>query len=158
MNRDDEHTEASDGPRRLRGYYAALDAGNIEAALAVFALEAVYVRAEKVGVVVADQATARQLVVSRGRDEIRDFMQRQDDAARARGAAIRHEILAITYIGRRCFVDGVVPSPDGALDVVFFAHAVFDTVGLVRYYAAVANESPPNLLAKLLAADIDHDH
>jgi SnoaL-like domain len=128
--------------QRLRDYFAALDAGDVDAAVASFAADAVYIRPTKVGTITIGEEKARRLVVSRGRAAIRQFIEEQDAAARARGASIRHRILSVVVAGRECFVQGIVPAPEGGLDVVFFAAATLGADGLISRYAAVANESP----------------
>lgn len=126
----------------LRRYYAAIDASDYATVAACFAVDVVYVRAEKASPVIAGRPKARQLVVTRGRGEVEAFVRSQAEQAAARGATITHRIVSVVTAGDRCFVEGAVPSPDGGPDVVFFAHATVGPDGLISRYAAVSNESP----------------
>ena len=125
-----------------KGYYRALDEGAYEKVASLFALDARYVRPEKVGAIERGAPKARELRESVGRDAIRDFAANAARVALERNTDVRHRIGAVDELGHRVFVEGTVPSPDGGPDVLFFAHFDFDPdTGLITRYAAVANET-----------------
>jgi ketosteroid isomerase-like protein len=123
-------------------YYVALDAGAYDEVASLFAIDARYVRPEKVGSIERGQAKARELRESVGRDQIREFAANAARVALERATDVRHRIMAVDETGHRVFVEGIVPSPDGGPDVSFFAHFDFDPdTSLITRYAAVANET-----------------
>jgi ketosteroid isomerase-like protein len=129
-----------------RGYYRALDEGAHEEVASLFALDARYVRPEKVGAIERGAPKARELRESVGRDAIHDFAANAARVALERNTDVRHRIGAVDQLGHRVFVEGRVPSPDGGPDVLFFAHFDFDpATRLITRYVAVANETSPDL-------------
>jgi ketosteroid isomerase-like protein len=125
-----------------RRYYKALDEGAYDEVASLFALDARYVRPEKVGAFERGAAKARELRKSVGREAIREFAANAARVAIERNTNVKHRIGAVDEHGSRVFVEGTVPSPDGGPDVQFFAHFDFDPdTGLIARYAAVANES-----------------
>jgi len=117
----------------LDAYFAALDAGDDDAATAAFAEDAVYIRPA-----IGDP---RGLEVIRGRAHIREFLGRRRERQKAGEYTHRHEIRAASFDGSRCFVEAVMVTDEGTTGV-FLAHAAFDRDGLITRYIAVLAETP----------------
>lgn len=120
-------------PSPLDAYFAALDAGDDDAATAAFAEDAVYIRPA-----IGDP---RGLEIIRGRERIREFLGRRRERQKAGEYAHRHEIRAASFDGSRCFVEAVMVTAEG-MTGVFLAHATFDEDGLIGRYLAVLAETP----------------
>ena len=117
----------------LDAYFAALDAGDDEAATAAFAEDAIYIRPA-----IGDP---RGLEIIRGRGYIREFLGRRRQRQKAGEYTHRHEIRAASFDGARCFVEAVMVTDQGTTGV-FLAHAEFDRDGLINRYLAVLAETP----------------
>jgi ketosteroid isomerase-like protein len=115
----------------LDAYFAALDAGNDDAATAAFTEDAVYIRPA-----IGDP---RVLDVIRGRERIREALAARRERRKVGEYAHRHEIRATSSDGPRCFVEALMVT-DGGPSGVFLA--TFDDDGLIKRYLAVYAETP----------------
>jgi ketosteroid isomerase-like protein len=112
----------------LDRYYAALDAGDIEATLACFADDAVYVRPSLDG---------PGLESVRGRDELRAFFV-------ARGKReYRHAVRLCAVDGRKCFVEGIAGVEGEPPTHAFLVQATIEDDGRISRYFALMAEAPP---------------
>jgi ketosteroid isomerase-like protein len=111
----------------LDAYYTALDAGDVEATLACFTDDAVYVR---------PALDAPGLEFVRGRAELRAFF-----AARGKRDH-RHYVRACAVEGRRCFVEGVAGVEGTKPTHVFLVHATVEQDGRLSRYLALMAEAP----------------
>lgn len=111
----------------LDAYYAALDAGDVEATLACFTDDAVYVR---------PSLAAPGLELVRGREELRAFFE-------ARGKRDhRHFVRACSVDERRCFVEGVAGLEGEPPTHAFLVHATVEDDGRISRYFALMAEAP----------------
>jgi ketosteroid isomerase-like protein len=108
----------------LDRYFTALDAGDIEATVAAFADDALYIR--------PSLEVPGTLEIAHGREELTEYF-------RHRGKRpFRHEVRACAVDGRDAFVEGVA-TQDGKELNSFLSHAVLDEDGLItRYFALMA--------------------
>jgi ketosteroid isomerase-like protein len=113
----------------LDAYYRALDAGEVDATVATFADDAVYIRPTL-------PPTDPGLEVIRGRHALREFF-----AARGKQPH-RHEVRACAVDGPRCFVEGVAGVEGEPPTHVFLVHATLDADGLIERYFALMAETP----------------
>lgn len=111
----------------LDAYYTALDAGDVEATLACFTDDAVYVRP-------ALDEPGLELV--RGRDELRAFFV-------ARGKRdYRHVVRACAVDGARCLVEGVAGMEGEPPTHAFLVHATVEPDGRIARYFALMAKAP----------------
>jgi ketosteroid isomerase-like protein len=111
----------------LDEYYRVLDAGDVDATLACFTDDAVYVRPRLDG---------PGLEFVRGRDELTAFFT-------ARGKKpYRHFVHAQAADGDRCFVEGTAGMEDEPPTHVFLAAATLEDGRISRYFALMS-EAPP---------------
>jgi ketosteroid isomerase-like protein len=116
----------------LDAYYAALDGGDVDATVATFADDAVYIRPTL-------PPAEPGLEVIRGRDALRDFF-----VARGKQPH-RHEVRACAVDGPRCFVEGVAGVEGEPPTHIFLVHATLDAGGLIERYFALMAETPGNV-------------
>jgi hypothetical protein len=117
----------------LDAYFAALDAGDDEAAAAAFAEDAVYIRPA-----LTETGATGNLEVIRGRDRILEFLAQRRKRVTAGQYAHRHEVRAAAIDGHRCFVEALMVT-DASPVGVFLAHATFDgEMRISRYIAVMA--------------------
>jgi ketosteroid isomerase-like protein len=114
----------------LDPYFAAIDAGDVEATAATFADDAVYIR--------PSLDVPGTLEIARGRDELLDFFSKRGKKP------FRHEVRSSVMDGRRCFVEGVaVRDGESRPFSSFLATVTLDDSGLIkRYYALMADIRP----------------
>jgi ketosteroid isomerase-like protein len=111
----------------LDEYYRALDGGDLEATLACFTDDAVYVR---------PSLTAPGLEFVRGGDALRAFFV-------ARGKRdYRHFVRAWAAEGGRCFVEGVAGMEGEPPTHAFLVHATIEDDGRISRYFALMSEAP----------------
>ena len=111
----------------LDEYYRVLDAGDVDATLACFTDDAVYVRPRLDG---------PGLEFVRGREELAAFFT-------ARGKKeYRHVVQAQAVEGPRCFVEGTAGMEGEPPTHVFLAVATLDGGRISRYFALMS-EAPP---------------
>jgi ketosteroid isomerase-like protein len=123
-------------PPKLAAYYAALDAGDDDAAAATFAEDAVYLRPA------LDPAAGAPVVeIFRGRDGIRGLFARRSARKELGENLHRHELRSVLVDGRECFIEGVGVCGDVPY-AVFLAHATLDEDGLIARYNAMLMETP----------------
>jgi ketosteroid isomerase-like protein len=111
----------------LDEYYRVLDEGDVDATLACFTDEAVYVRPRLEG---------PGLEFVRGRDELAAFF-----AARGK-KPYRHFVHADAAAGGRCFVEGTAGMEGEAPTHVFLAEATIEPDGRISRYFALMAEAP----------------
>lgn len=112
----------------LDEYYRVLDAGDIDATLACFTDDAVYVRPRLDG---------PGLEFVRGRAELAAFFT-------ARGKKeYRHFVHAEATGGRRCFVEGTAGMEGEAPTHAFLAEATIEADGRISRYFALMSDAPP---------------
>ena len=116
-------------PTPLDAYYRALDGGDLEATLACFTDDAVYVR---------PALDRGGLEVVRGRDELRAFF-----VARGR-QPWRHLPVACAVDGRRCLLEGVAGVEGEPPTHTFLVHATVEPDGRIARYFALMAEAPPD--------------
>ena len=112
----------------LDAYYAAVDAGDAEAATAAFTDDGLYIR--------PSLEAAGTIEVVRGRDALREFFVKRGNPP------FRHEVVACAVDGERCFVEGVA-YVRGEPTTSFLVHATVDGNGLVRRYFALMGDLAP---------------
>lgn len=111
----------------LDAYFRALDGGDVEATVACFTDDAVYVR---------PRLGAEGLEFVRGHDDLRSFFV-------ARGVQPhRHLVRACVFEGRRCFVEGVAGVEGEAPTHAFLVHATVEADGRISRYFALMAEAP----------------
>jgi ketosteroid isomerase-like protein len=111
----------------LAAYYQALDGGDLEATLACFTDDAVYVR----------PSLAVELEIVRGRRPLRAFFE-------ARGKRpYRHTVVASVSNGQGCFVEGVAGMPGEPPTHTFLVHATIAPDGRISRYFALMADAPP---------------
>lgn len=120
----------------LDAYYAALDAGDDDAAAAAFAEDAVYIRPA-----VSEGGRTRGVEVIRGRPGIRELFERRRERQKLGEYSHFHELRAAALERSRCFVEGLMMTDKGPVGV-FLAHATLDDEGLITRYIAVFTETP----------------
>jgi ketosteroid isomerase-like protein len=113
----------------LDDYYRVLDAGDVEATLACFTDDAVYVRPRLDG---------PGLELVRGRDELAAFF-----AARGK-KPYRHFVHAEAGDERRCFIEGTAGMEGEPPTHVFLAEATIEPDGRISRYFALMSEAPPD--------------
>lgn len=123
-----DSTAAADLVSPLDEYYRALDAGELDATLACFTDDAVYIRPRLDG---------PGLEFISGRAELAAFL-------RERGKKpYRHVVLAHSTDGGRCFVEGVAGVEGESPTHAFLVAATIETDGRIsRYFALMAEASP----------------
>jgi ketosteroid isomerase-like protein len=111
----------------LDAYYLALDAGDVEATVACFTEDAVYIR---------PQIDGPGLELVRGHDDLRAFFV-------ARGKRqYRHYVGSHTADGLRCFLEGTAGIEGEPPTHVFLAHATVEPDGRISRYLALMAEAP----------------
>jgi ketosteroid isomerase-like protein len=115
----------------LDAYYGALDRGDLEATLATFTDEAVYVRPS------LDVPGALEFV--RGRAELREFFERRGKQP------YRHRVRSCAVDGLRCFVEGDAGMDGEPPTHVFLVSATLDADGRIARYFALMAEAPADL-------------
>lgn len=114
----------------LGAYYEALDGGDLEATVAAFTDDAVYVRPALDG---------RGLELIRGRGALQEFFER-------RGARpYRHFVRSYAVDGQRCFVEGDAGVEGEPPTHVFLVSATLDADGRIARYFALMAEAPDDL-------------
>ena len=116
----------------LDAYYRALDDGDLDATVAAFADDAVYIRPT---LPPADPG----LETIRGRDALRAFF-----VARGKQPH-RHELRACAVDGPRCFAEGVAGVAGEPPTHVFLVHATLEPDGLIERYFALMAERPEDV-------------
>lgn len=111
----------------LDEYYCVLDAGDVDATVACFTDDAVYVRPRLDGL---------GLEFVRGRDELAAFF-----AARGK-KPYRHFVRADAADGRRCFVEGTAGIEGEPPTHVFLAEATIEEDGRISRYFALMSAAP----------------
>jgi ketosteroid isomerase-like protein len=111
----------------LDEYYRVLDEGDVDATIACFTDDAVYVRPRLDG---------PGLEFVRGRDELAAFF-----AARGK-KAYRHFVHADAAAGGRCFVEGTAGMEGEPPTHVFLAAATIEPDGRISRYFALMAEAP----------------
>jgi ketosteroid isomerase-like protein len=111
----------------LDAYYTALDAGDVEATLACFTDDAVYIRPALDG---------PGLELARGRAELRAFFEWRGKRD------YRHYIRASAVEGESCLVEGVAGLDAKRPTHAFLAHATIDHDGRISRYFALMAEPP----------------
>jgi ketosteroid isomerase-like protein len=121
-------TAAAEIVSPLDNYYRALDAGELEATLACFTDDAVYIRPRLDG---------PGLEFVSGRGELAAFF-------RERGKKpYRHVVLAQAAEGGRCFVEGIAGVEGESPTHAFLVAATIEADGRIsRYFALMAEASP----------------
>jgi ketosteroid isomerase-like protein len=114
----------------LDAYYEALDGGSVEATVAAFADDAVYVRPRLDG---------RGLEFIRGRGALREFFERRGRKP------YRHRVRACAVDGRRCLVEGDAGMEGELPTHVFLVSATIDGDGRIARYFALMAEAPDDL-------------
>jgi hypothetical protein len=112
----------------LDAYYAAVDAGDADAATATFTGDGLYIR--------PSLAVPGTLEFVRGRDELLEFFRRRGNPP------FRHEVIACAVDGPRCFVEGVA-HVDEKPTTSFLVHATIDDDGLIERYFALMGDLAP---------------
>jgi ketosteroid isomerase-like protein len=121
---------AGDVHSPLDAYYEALDAGDVDATVAAFTDDALYVRPTLDG---------HSLEFIRGRDALREFFER-------RGARpYRHFVRSCAVDGPRCFVEGDAGMEGEPPTHVFLVSATLDGDGRIARYFALMAEAPDDL-------------
>jgi len=123
-------------PSKLAAYYAALDAGDDDAAAATFAEDGVYIRPALDGA-----GGAPSIETIRGREGIRELFARRSERKKLGENLHHHELRSVLVDGRECFIEGVGVTGDGPY-AVFLAHATLDEDGLIARYLAMLMETP----------------
>jgi ketosteroid isomerase-like protein len=123
-------------PPILAAYYAALDAGDDDAAAATFAEDGVYMRPA-----LEPAAGASAIETIRGRKGIRDLFARRSERKKLGENLHHHELRCVVVDGHECFIEGLGVTNDGPY-AVFLAHATLGEDGLITRYMAMLMESP----------------
>ena len=111
----------------LAPYYLALDAGDVEATVACFTEDAVYVR---------PRIDGPGLELVRGHDDLRAFFV-------ARGKReYRHHVGSHTADGADCFLEGTAGIEGEPATHVFLVHATVEPDGRISRYFALMAEAP----------------
>jgi ketosteroid isomerase-like protein len=121
-------------PPAVASYYAALDAGDDDAAAAAFAEEAVYIRPA------LDRAGGDGIEVFRGRAAIRDLFERRSARKQFGDNLHHHEFRSAAVEGADCFIEGTGVTDRGPF-AVFLAHATLGDDGLITRYIGVFAET-----------------
>ena len=122
-------------PPAVASYYAALDAGDDDAAAAAFAADAVYIRPA-----LDPAAGADGIEVFRGRAAIRDLFERRSARKQFGENLHHHESRSVAVEGTNCFIEGVGVTDRGPF-AVFLAHATLGDAGLIARYIGVFAET-----------------
>ena len=122
-------------PPAVASYYAALDAGDDDAAAAAFAEDAVYIRPA-----LDPAAGADGIEVFRGRAAIRDLFERRSARKQFGENLHDHEFRSVAVEGVDCFIEGVGVTDRGPF-AVFLAHATLGDDGLIARYIGVFAET-----------------
>jgi ketosteroid isomerase-like protein len=123
-------------PPGLAAYYAALDAGDDDAAAAAFAEDAVYIRPA-----LDPDAGGTGTETFRGRAAIRDLFTMRSARKQFGENLHHHEFRSVAVAGNECFVEGVGVA-DGAPFAVFIAHATLAPDGLIARYIGMTMPTP----------------
>ena len=118
----------------VASYYAALDAGDDDAAAAAFAENAVYIRPA------LEPAGGDGIEVFRGRAAIRDLFERRSARKQFGDNLHHHEFRSAAVQGADCFVEGTGVTDRGPF-AVFLAHATLGDDGLITRYIGVFAET-----------------
>jgi ketosteroid isomerase-like protein len=121
-------------PPAVASYYAALDAGDDDAAAAAFAEEALYIRPA------LDPAGGDGIEVFRGRAAIRDLFERRSARKQFGDNLHHHEFRSAAVEGADCFIEGTGVTDRGPF-AVFLAHATLGDDGLITRYIGVFAET-----------------
>jgi ketosteroid isomerase-like protein len=121
-------------PPAVASYYAALDAGDDDAAAAAFAENAVYIRPA------LEPAGGDGIEVFRGRAAIRDLFERRSARKQFGDNLHHHEFRSAAVQGADCFVEGTGVTDRGPF-AVFLAHATLGDDGLITRYIGVFAET-----------------
>jgi len=121
-------------PPAVASYYAALDAGDDDAAAAAFAENAVYIRPA------LEPAGGDGIEVFRGRAAIRDLFERRSARKQFGDNLHHHEFRSAAVEGADCFVEGTGVTDRGPF-AVFLAHATLGDDGLITRYIGVFAET-----------------
>ena len=122
-------------PPAVASYYAALDAGDDDAAAAAFAEDAVYIRPA-----LDPAAGGGGIEVFRGRAAIRDLFERRSARKQFGDNLHHHEFRTAAVEGADCFIEGTGVT-DGGPFAVFVAHATLGDDGLITRYIGVFAET-----------------
>ena len=112
----------------LDRYYAAVDAGDADAATATFTDDGLYIR--------PSLEVPGALEAVSGRDELLEFFRRRGNPP------FRHEIVACAVDGDRCFVEGVAYVHEEPT-TSFLVHATLADDGRIRRYFALMGDRAP---------------
>jgi ketosteroid isomerase-like protein len=115
----------------LDAYYEALDGGDVEASVAAFTDDAVYVRPS------LDVPGTLEFV--RGRAELREFFEERGKRP------YRHFVRSCAVDGPRCFVEGDAGMDGEPPTHVFLVNATLDGDGRIARYFALMAEAPEDL-------------
>ena len=128
-------------PAAVASYYAALDAGDDDAAAAAFAEDAVYIRP-------ALDPSSEQAGIEtvRGRAAIRDLFARRSALKELGEILHHHELRSVAVDGADCFVEGVGVTEEGPF-AVFLAHATLGDDGLITRYIGMLLQTPAGALS-----------
>ena len=121
-------------PPAVASYYAALDAGDDDAAAAAFAENAVYIRPA------LEPAGGDGIEVFRGRAAIRDLFERRSARKQFGDNLHHHEFRSAAVEGADCFIEGTGVTDRGPF-AVFLAHATLGDDGLITRYIGVFAET-----------------
>jgi ketosteroid isomerase-like protein len=116
-------------PSPLDAYYAAVDAGDADAATATFTDDGLYIRPSLV-----EPGT---LEVVRGHHDLLEFFRKRGNPP------FRHEVVACACEGPLCFVEGVA-YVHGEPTTSFLVHATIADDGRIRRYFALMGDLAPN--------------
>ncbi len=122
-------------PPAVASYYAALDAGDDDAAAAAFAEEAVYIRPA-----LDPAAGGDGIEIFRGRAAIRDLFERRSARKQFGDNLHHHEFRSAAVEGADCFIEGTGVTDRGPF-AVFLAHATLGDDGLITRYIGVFAET-----------------
>jgi ketosteroid isomerase-like protein len=122
-------------PPTVAAYYAALDAGDDDAAAAAFAEDAVYIRPA-----LDSAAGGVGIEVFRGRAAIRDLFERRSARKQFGDNLHHHEFRSAAVEGANCFIEGTGVTDRGPF-AVFLAHATLGDDGLITRYIGVFAET-----------------
>ena len=123
-------------PPALASYYAALDAGDDDAAAAAFAEDAVYIRP---ALDPGEDGPGAETV--HGRAAIRDVFARRSTRKQVGENLHHHEFRSVAFAGPECFVEGIGVT-DQAPFAVFLAHATLAPDGLIARYIGMTMPTP----------------
>lgn len=125
-------------PAALATYYRALDAGEMEAAAAAFAPDAVYARPA----LEPGPDGLRPLLAIEGREAILAWFHERGRRP------FRHAVTSVVADGPRVLVEGVVMTGDAPTQL-FHASAVLAPDGLLARYVATTAAAGPDVVGRL---------